>query len=164
MAPLSHPMVDSAYSEFSQNGHKWWSAQLTGTCRTASTTASMNSALALFATGFPHCGLCRSVPLASWRGVPSGSGRVYFILLIGCKLRRVVTSLYSTAPQSRLHSALTMDCQIGISTQNKMQGIAKVVQTPIVRLSFVLVSRLSRAKLIKFALLIPWSPDEVVAV
>ena len=97
----------------------WETRALLLTCAdcTASTTASINSLLMALVTGCFHCGLCKSIPRASWRGMASGSGKVYFLLLTGRELRHMRTLSYSMAPQSRLHSALTIVCQVGISAK-----------------------------------------------
>jgi hypothetical protein len=134
IAALSHPTVDSAYPVELIQLREIQVVLLTCTNWTASTTASINSLLTLFVAGFFHCGLCRSIPLASRRGMVSGSGKIYFLILTGPELRRVIVVVYSMAPQSRLHSALTIDCQVVISTQNKIRDSEAL--TPIDLLSF----------------------------
>ena len=122
MTPLSHrnPTADSAYqAELVIELLDWETRALLLTCAdcTASTMASINSLLMALVTGCFHCGLCKSIPRASWRGMASRSGKVYFLLLTRHELRHMRTLSYSMAPQSRLHSALTIVCQVGISAK-----------------------------------------------
>ena len=118
IAPLLHcnPTTDSAYQvKLVIELLDLETRALLLTCAncTASTTASIDSLLVAL---FPLW-VVQEHTRASWQGMVSKSGKVYFLLLTRRELRHMRTLSYSMAPQSHLHSALTIDCQLVISTK-----------------------------------------------